>query len=539
MPTLAELIRTASRDQSRRAMSHSPQAAADTRPLAVGALLGASMVPGAGVTDAAGYFPSPDGGFEPSLPQNVREGSYLQAALQALGVGGDALMGLGPAGAALGMAAKAPRAASLARRTAASAAEDGASPRALSAAARRMMRDALPADTDLTKYLARPTVTGANNVAYPDIYMRPDELVARAKVAPEDPAMRELFGVNRDDLFQMADEGRRQGNITERPFQAGAKARGAASAEGVMNRRNEGRILDIIEEARKNPDLYKGMASWYTMDPAYQRMVELVGTDEAKKAYERFNSFTGMASPGSEVLTEMNRGTGAMMLANQGRFDDFVKFGGVAERQRGADFPPDMAAITPHPYHKTAHSGPMSAYVERGNIGAMQSAKVPSYIAASGVPETGFQTRWPVGDAHWSRLVGLPDTRGQTFDKKTGMPGPNTASASVPEMVSLGPWWEQKIAREAGLESVPAQAVVWGAGSNATGVTSPIGAPKLELLSQQIMKTAKRLGISPQEARDRVLMGKAHAGFADPRLLAAMAGAGAGGGYLLSGEQEP
>jgi hypothetical protein len=79
------------------------------------------MIPGAGVTDAAGYFPSPDGGFEPSLPQNVREGSYLQAALQALGAGGDALMGLGPAGAAIGMAAKAPRAASLARRTAASA----------------------------------------------------------------------------------------------------------------------------------------------------------------------------------------------------------------------------------------------------------------------------------------------------------------------------------------------------------------------------------------------------------------------------------
>lgn len=116
MPTLAELMRTAGRDQSRRAMTHSPQAAADTRPLAVGALLGASMIPGAGMTDAAGYFPSPDGGFEPSLPQNMREGSYLQAALQALGVGGDVLTGLGPAGAAIGMAAKAPRVAQLAKK---------------------------------------------------------------------------------------------------------------------------------------------------------------------------------------------------------------------------------------------------------------------------------------------------------------------------------------------------------------------------------------------------------------------------------------
>jgi hypothetical protein len=109
---------------------------------------------------------------------------------------------------------------------------------------------------------------------------------------------------------------------------------------------------------------------------------------------------------------------------------------------------------------------------------------------------------------------------------------PNAASASVPEMVSLGPWWKEKVAREAGLESVPAQAVVWGAGRNATGVTSPIGAPKLELLSQQIEKAAARMGVSPETARDMIIAGKAHAGFADPRLLA---GAGAGAAATVAG----
>jgi flavin-dependent dehydrogenase len=69
---------------------------------------------------------------------------------------------------------------------------------------------------------------------------------------------------------------------------------------------------------------------------------------------------------------------------------------------------------------------------------------------------------------------------------------------------------------------------VWGAGSHATGVTSPIGAPKLELLSQQIAKAANRMGVSPEQARDMILTGKAHAGFVDPMLLGGLA-LGAGG----------
>ena len=61
----------------------------------------------------------------------------------------------------------------------------------------------------------------------------------------------------------------------------------------------------------------------------------------------------------------------------------------------------------------------------------MQTPKVPMYIQASGVPETGFQTAMPVGDAHWSRAVGLGDTRtNQAYG----------ASVSTPEMSQLGPW---------------------------------------------------------------------------------------------------
>ena len=91
-----------------------------------------------------------------------------------------------------------------------------------------------------------------------------------------------------------------------------------------------------------------------------------------------------------------------------------------------------------------------------------------------------------------------------------------------------------RIAAKAGIEAVPAQAVVWGAGSGATGVTSPIGAGKLELLAQQIGKAAKRMDVSPEVARDMIIRGEAHAGFVDAKVAAAIAAASSAG--LLGNE---
>jgi hypothetical protein len=384
----------------------------------------------------------------------------------------------------------------------------------------------------------RQTVINPQRNAYPGIYGDPRELVAEAaaRVAPENPLMRRLFGVGREDLWDISQQGARKGNLTEVPYQFAEKGKGAKIGEQLTGRANTQRINDLIEAAKERPELYRPMASWYTMDPLYQEMVRLHGKGNADAAYKKFNTLTGMSSPGSEVLTELNRGSAANWLSNEGRFDDFVKYAGIAEEKRGAGFPADMRGVQGHAYHKTAQAGPMANYLERGDISDMKSAKVPSYIHASGVPEVGFQTQFPVGDAHWSRIVGLPDVRGATSSK--GMPTIPKASASVPEMRALTPWWQEKIAAAHGIEPVPAQAVVWGAGSGATGVTSPIGAGKLELLSQQIGKTAKRLNISPEEARDLVLMGKTHAGKATPGVLGATAGVSAGTAALLKRMRE-
>jgi hypothetical protein len=355
----------------------------------------------------------------------------------------------------------------------------------------------------------RSTVKEPERMAFPGIYQRPDVIAAEAasRVAPESPNLQKVFGVNREDLFQMGKG--RQGNLPGDLPGAAAKPKGSAAAAKVMGSKNVQRIIDTMAEAEKHPKLVQGMDPWYVMDPVYQRMEKLLGKDKAIEEYRKLNTLMGMASPGSEVLTEIPRGTAAYYLQNQGRFPEFMEHAGKPAKSRGAGFPADILNVPGHAYHKTAQALPMKQYLESGEM-QMSSPKVPMYIEASGVPQTGFQTRTPVGDAHWSRAVGLADTRGAATRK--GQPIVPGASVTNPEMSLLAPWWREEIAAPMGLESVPAQARAWGTFSGQTGVTTPIGAPKIELLADKIAETANRLGVSIAKARDLVLTGQEYAG---------------------------
>lgn len=137
---------------------------------------------------------------------------------------------------------------------------------------------------------------------YPGIYENPREMVAKAEanVAPESEWLKKVFGVTRGDLDEMGGKGTRKGNVApEEILQGPEKSRGAKSAEGVMTPKNTQRLVDILGEAQTNaPKLTEGMRSWYVMDPAYQRLVEMVGPEEAGRLYTRFNSVVGMMSPG-------------------------------------------------------------------------------------------------------------------------------------------------------------------------------------------------------------------------------------------------
>lgn len=376
----------------------------------------------------------------------------------------------------------------------------------------------------------RSTIRGAQRKAFPGIYGDPREIVDNVPVAPENPLMNELWGVTRADLADIAD---RKGNMGFQLPGTRPNSRGAKSAGPITNPANTRRLTNILEYARDTP-MGVGMRGWYVGDPMQDRLRELTGsTEEAARRYDRLNNFSAMASPGSDVMTEINRGSFAHWLDAEGRFEDFMKYGNATSR------PDDLKGLMGHPYHTTAHVKPMAKYREHGEI-ISTAPKVPTYHRSFGTPETGFQTRLPVGDAHWSRGVGLADTRTNKDFRK---------SASHPEMVSLGPWWADDVAAEAGLEGVPAQATLWGALSQATGVDSPVGSPKLELITDAIGNTARDRGMSPALVRDKYLMGEMpldgrfrgdQGGFVDSNLLRllGLGGGAAAAGWIASGGDE-
>ena len=335
------------------------------------------------------------------------------------------------------------------------------------------------------------------------IYKDPKTLAreAEAMVAPESPALSELFGTSRAEL---SDISKREGNMPGDFWQAD-KPKGSIAAKQIMTPQNEDRLREALIGAEQHaPQLVEGMDGWYVLDPWKDKFVQRLGQSRGLEQYSKWNALTTMNSPGAPVDWEIPRGSSAYMLNEQGRIDDWFSNAGMAEGARGADFPQDILSVPGHPYHSTAHSKPIRKYLETGSSGSKEP-KVPLYRQASEAPELGFQTDSPVPDAHWSRAVGLGDTRG-------GSKPQWGKSASGTEMTDLAPWWKEKIAGEVGLESVPAQARTWGLFAPQTGVQTAIGAPKLELISDAIMETSRRMDISPQEAMDRIIEGTAYAG---------------------------
>jgi len=354
------------------------------------------------------------------------------------------------------------------------------------------------------------SIIDPQRMAFPGIYGNPAEIAAEAasRVAPESENLKKVFGVTRDDLYEIGKELR--GNLPGTLPGAAANPKGSAAAEKIMTNKNVQRILDVNAEAEKYPELVRNMDPWYVMTPYYKRMEELLGPKKAAIEYRLQNTLMGMASPGSEVTTEIPRGSAAYFLHKQGRWPEFMESLAVpANKREAAGVASDIIDVPGHVYHRTAQAKPMDTFLRTGEMD-MSSPKVPMYIEASGVPQTGFQTQTPVGDAHWSRAVGLADARNKQMRKGVEIvPG---ASVSNPEMTQLAPWWRDKIAAELGIESVPAQARTWGAFSGQTGVTTPIGSPKLEMIADQIAMTAKRLGVSLETARDMVMLGQARIG---------------------------
>jgi hypothetical protein len=331
--------------------------------------------------------------------------------------------------------------------------------------------------------MAKARLRNRQRTAFPGIYDDPRDIADRAaaNTVPESPYLEQIFGVTRRDLAEMSRSPQGDPNWT---FPGAApNPKGSESAYNIMTPSNRQRILDIFGELENRaPGLVEGMEGWYMRErPALEFLKDF--SNDPRGDFDRYSALTAMASPGSDVYTEINRGGAALYHANAGLWDEFAAL--------SKDRP--IEGVMGHPYHSTAQMPAMAKYLESGQI-MSKEPKVPTYFAAG----TGRQSGMPVGDAHWSRGVGLADVRqSKKFD----------ASASGPEMQMLTPWWQDIAQDWGGRQAVPAQATLWGGLGRETGVESRVGAPKLELEANAAGTLAAQRGISPKQAMGRIMTG--------------------------------
>jgi GNAT superfamily N-acetyltransferase len=381
----------------------------------------------------------------------------------------------------------------------------------------------------------QPTVKNAVRVHTPGIYKPVNEVVdeaaALAAKNPEDPLLGQLFpGTSR---MSLADIGRgRQGNLLGQHRGMPSSPSGSEAALNIMTPENDQRLRDALTYAMTKPELADGMLGWYVMDPAYDRMHQIVRdpdhmrylgvnpdvieraaqdpTKEGNRIWDQLNSFQSISSPQTPVDRELEVAGTAHWLKEAGRWQDFQN---ASNYRSTGDIPPDMQGLMHHIYHDSQNVPAMERYEaslqgvphtrlpgQAGGIGniPMEAPKAYLYGEAANTPEIGNQTMTPVGDTHFAGAVGLLDTRTAADPK---------GSLDNPEVTTYAPHFRDKVAGPVGLESVPAQALLWGTYAPQTGVRSGIGMPKLELMAQEMKNVADRYGISPEDGRDHYLMG--------------------------------
>jgi hypothetical protein len=375
--------------------------------------------------------------------------------------------------------------------------------------ARALNRGRNPGDTYISPEVdpKLQTVDDPRRIMYPLIYAHPDDIInmAREHYTPDpgtEGPMYQLFGHTRQSLDDLSQNERpfdftRPDSPEYAPF-VSSRREGAPYTSQVMNPRNNRRIRDVLSRGLDDPTL-RAMRSWYELSPMYDVMGSL---NLGEREQRGLNARMGVMSPLASPDTEIPRGFMANYLSNEGRLDDFVRYGGWSMQDKlnsETAIPPDLMWDFGHSTHGS-HVPNLMEYETLGRLWPSPSAnKVNTYIEAS-APRLPYWQR-PVADSHFTRMTGLPDVR------TANITGALRGNMTNPEYAQMYPWWNSRIAGELDQRPRDAQALAWGLFGPTTGVKA-IGAPKLELISNYINDVANARGWDPIDTRNKLLRGE-------------------------------
>jgi hypothetical protein len=334
--------------------------------------------------------------------------------------------------------------------------------------------------------VVKPTVRNPERAEFPDIYRDPRIIVNESakRVPEESPLLKQLFGVNRQDLDDMT---RAMGpNLSADYYKAKTPPK---YIDRLTVPKNTQRVQDVLGEAQADPR-FTGSYGWYQSDPLKQRFIEL--NPNGAYDFDRFTQLGSGLSPSTAVPQEIKRSSVAYMMDKNGRLPDFLD-------------PTNMPPGYGHAYHTSAHNSAVQNMIDRGDFRPLKLQDAPKTRVYYG-SRSGENLDVPTADAHFVRGIGLADLRPTSFAKKPSY----GKSINATELDPVSNWFGSKVSAPMDMRSSPAQALQWNAMGTSTGVDTELGVPFLELLSRRIGDVAKKEGIHPTKVRDDFIQGKRH-----------------------------
>jgi hypothetical protein len=361
------------------------------------------------------------------------------------------------------------------------------------------MTESMPGGGIALRVAGKPTVRHPKRRAFPKIYRDEKEIVdeSAAKVVPEDPLLEEYFGVSRRDLDDRTRALEQIDNI-DIPVQAQKAA--PQRVLDLMLPGNERRLRSIMEYARERPE-FTGSYGWYELSPLLEKYIKEWGPEKGRQLFSEFNQYGAAFSPQNDVLTET-------MMASLAQYAKHLKDPGLYKRSAELGLHGDYRKFTEGTHARAVDRVMRGEFFANPDLSAAHKTK--NYYHS----RMGDQFQYPTQDAHFARVIGLPDTREVTALIQSR--GPKAvrdkvkANPSKAEPPGIRTWFRDRIAVPIGMTGSPAQALLWNAAGTSTKVKTDLCAPFLELMLQAARRRAAVTGESPQTVMDRFIAGQGH-----------------------------
>lgn len=282
------------------------------------------------------------------------------------------------------------------------------------------------------------------------------------------------------EVFDMSglDDPSRFPDVVQESIERYKPARGVPEdVKKAMGSANKKRIGGLLESG-----IDKGGLGWYNLRPLRDEYIAKFGEQEGAKRFNRFAELVAGTSPRSNVKANIKRASMFQKMMEEG-IDPGTALN-TSEVGKGFRMPSGYG----HLAHKN-HRGILSDMLSEHGISGPKKYGRPKITTFA--ENLKGNLAGATVDTHNKKALTLPYNLKETVR--------DTEYGFLEDI-------NKDMAKRYGIAPAQAQSSIWAGANEITGVDD--ARPFMQLMDEAVMRTAKELDVSPQEARDRFLGGK-------------------------------